>query len=254
MPPTYGIAIGMTTATPAGQIVAYVRLSTGHQSLDEQHDALAALSPVKVFEDKVTGRTMARPGWEQCCEYLRPGDTLAVVGLGRLGRSALEVIETVNELAAAGIVVQSLREGILDPSSATGSLMISMFAALAQFEVDLKAERAAAARASARLRWTTDWPPEGPQRRFSGLCDSNARVGCDGRPSVREVRYSTFHVLPIREVSGRLAGLPSAPVGLGLRERFIFELRYPQREPLGDVTGHAVRPALVPNYCHDLPR
>lgn len=142
----------MTTTTPTGQTVAYVRVSTSHQSLDQQHDALAALSPVRTFEDKVTGRTMARPGWEQCREYLRPGDTLAVVGLDRLGRSALEVIETVNELAAAGIVVQSQREGILDPSSATGSLMISMFAALAQFEVDLKAERASAAREAARLR------------------------------------------------------------------------------------------------------
>lgn len=142
----------MTTATPTGQTVAYVRVSTAHQALDQQYDALAPLSPVKVFEDKVTGRTMARPGWEQCRDYLRPGDTLAVVGLDRLGRSALEVIETVNDLAAAGIVVQSQREGILDPSSATGSLMISMFAALAQFEVDLKAERAAAAREAARLR------------------------------------------------------------------------------------------------------
>lgn len=141
-----------TTQQSTGQIVAYVRVSTTHQSLDQQHDALASLAPVKVFEDKVTGRTMARPGWEACRDYLRPGDTLAVVGLDRLGRSALEVIETVTELTEAGIVVQSQREGILDPSTATGSLMISMFAALSQFEVDLKAERASAAREAARLR------------------------------------------------------------------------------------------------------
>ncbi|NKV13085.1 recombinase family protein [Rhodococcus hoagii] len=43
--------------------------------------------------------------------------------------------------------------GELDPSTATGGrLMIGMFSMLAEFEIDLKAERAAAAREAAAAR------------------------------------------------------------------------------------------------------
>lgn len=140
------------TKTNTNRTIGYARVSTRQQHLEAQTDALDAYKPHKVFTDKVTGRTMDRPGWEACRDYLRPGDTLVVVGLDRLGRSALEVIDTVNGLATDGVIVHSLREGVLDPSTATGSLMLTMLAALGQFEVELKAERAAAAREAAAAR------------------------------------------------------------------------------------------------------
>lgn len=134
------------------EIIGYARVSTSRQNLDRQLDALAGMDVTRVFTDKVTGRTMARPGWEDCRSHLRRGDTLAVENLDRLGRSTLEVIATVKELADDGIVVHAKQQGILDPSTATGRLMITMFSMLAEFEVDLKAERAAAAREAAAAR------------------------------------------------------------------------------------------------------
>lgn len=144
----------MTTETtaPAGTIVGYARVSTTRQNLDRQLDAVAAMGATKVFADKVTGRTMDRPEWAKCREYLRPGDTLVVDNLDRLGRTSLEVIATVKELADYGVVIRSKAQGELDPSTATGRLMIGMFSMLAEFEVDLKAERAAAAREAAAAR------------------------------------------------------------------------------------------------------
>ena len=66
----------MTTA-------AYLRVSTGQQSIDQQHDAIAAagITPDRVF----TGRAGSnRPGWTECMGYLREGDHLVV-----FSRSAL---------------------------------------------------------------------------------------------------------------------------------------------------------------------
>ncbi|MBA8964747.1 DNA invertase Pin-like site-specific DNA recombinase [Rhodococcus percolatus] len=140
------------TTTETRHLVGYARVSTTRQNLDRQLDAIDRMGASKTFVDKVTGRTMGRPGWEQCREYLRSGDTLLVDNLDRLGRTALEVIATVNELAEAGVVVQSIAQGVLDPSTANGRLMIGMFSMLAEFEVDLKAERAAAAREAAAAR------------------------------------------------------------------------------------------------------
>ncbi|WP_072806691.1 recombinase family protein [Rhodococcoides yunnanense] len=140
------------TNAPASSLVGYARVSTTRQNLDRQTDALGAAGAQKVFADKVTGRTMDRPQWAACRDYLRPGDTLLVDNLDRLGRSTLEVITTVTELTDAGIVVQSIAQGTLDPSTATGRLMIGMFAMLAEFEVDLKAERASSAREAAAAR------------------------------------------------------------------------------------------------------
>lgn len=142
----------MTNPAPAGHTIGYARVSTSRQNLDRQLDALAGMGATRTFTDKVTGRTMDRPGWEDCRSHLRAGDTLAVENLDRLGRSTLEVIATVKELTDLDIVVHAKQQGILDPSTATGRLMITMFSMLAEFEVDLKAERAAAAREAAAAR------------------------------------------------------------------------------------------------------
>jgi DNA invertase Pin-like site-specific DNA recombinase len=143
---------GSTISASAGTVIGYARVSTSRQNLDRQIDAVTAMGATKVFADKMTGRTMDRPQWAKCQEYLRRGDALVVDNLDRLGRTALEVIATVKRLTDEGIVVRSQAQGELDPSTATGRLMIGMFSMLAEFEVDLKAERAAAAREAAAAR------------------------------------------------------------------------------------------------------
>ena len=131
----------MTTA-------AYLRVSTNDQSVDQQHDALAAAGviPDRVFTDTASGRAGSdRPGWRECLAWLRPGDTLAVVAIDRLGRSVREVAQTMHDLAESGVALRSLREGV-DTSTPTGRAVVQIMATVAELELELGKERRAASR------------------------------------------------------------------------------------------------------------
>jgi DNA invertase Pin-like site-specific DNA recombinase len=103
-------------------IAAYLRVSTGQQSIDQQHDAIAAagITPDRVFTDTASGRAgNNRPGWTECMGYLREGDHLVVVAVDRLRRSVREVATALHELTTRGVHVRSLREGV-DTSTRPG--------------------------------------------------------------------------------------------------------------------------------------
>ncbi len=134
-----------------GYRLGYARVSTTKQHLDQQLDALQQEGVDRIFTDKWTGRSNDRPGLRDLLDQARPGDTVVVVALDRLGRSLTGIIETIAELRQKDISLVSLRES-LDFTTPTGKMMASIFAALAEYEVDLKAERAAAAREAATAR------------------------------------------------------------------------------------------------------
>ena len=93
-----------------------------------------------MFEDVISGKTFERTGLADLFDHLRPGDTLAVVRLDRLGRSLRELLDVVENLQKREVALLSLEEK-LDTSSAAGELVFHVFGALAQFERRLIAER-----------------------------------------------------------------------------------------------------------------
>ncbi len=142
-----------TTVPATGIQIGYARVSTGHQSLDQQLDALteAGVDPDRIYRDKLSGTSTReqRPGLAALLDYARPGDAIVVVGIDRLGRNAAEVMTTIRELRDREIVLRSLREGI-DTSNATGRMVAGVLASLA--ELELGRERRAAAREARRAR------------------------------------------------------------------------------------------------------
>ncbi|TXH21486.1 MAG: recombinase family protein [Mycobacterium sp.] len=138
-----------------GALLGYARVSTGHQSLDAQTDALTAagVDAARVYSDKLTGTSTKeqRPGLAALLDYARPGDVIVVAGIDRLGRNAAEVMLTIRDLIAEGIVIRSLREGV-DTSTATGRMVAGVMASLAELELELGRERRAAAKAARKAR------------------------------------------------------------------------------------------------------
>jgi DNA invertase Pin-like site-specific DNA recombinase len=144
-----------TAARTTGSQLGYARVSTGHQSLDQQLDALTAagVNPKRVYSDKLSGTSTReqRPGLAALLDYARPGDAIVVAGIDRLGRNAAEVMMTIRELGERDIVLRSLREGI-DSTNATGRMIAGVLASLAELELELGRERRAAAREARRSR------------------------------------------------------------------------------------------------------
>ena len=132
-------------------LIGYARVSTEDQTLDLQRDALTKAGCDRILTDTMSGATAARPGLADALAYARPGDTLVVWRLDRLGRSLRHLIETVTDLERRGVGFKSLTEAI-DTTSPGGKLIFHIFGALAEFERDLIRERTQAGLVAARSR------------------------------------------------------------------------------------------------------
>lgn len=136
------------------QRIGYARVSTDDQNLDLQHDALTRAGCSTIYADKASGKDTARPELAHCLKALRPGDTLTVWRLDRLGRSITDLLQIVADLDKRGIAFESIAEKI-ETGSAAGRLVFHVFAALAEFERGIIRERTRAGLDAARQRGRT---------------------------------------------------------------------------------------------------
>jgi DNA invertase Pin-like site-specific DNA recombinase len=134
-----------------GYLLGYARVSTTDQQPQLQVDALEHAGCYRVFTETASGARADRPTLTQLLDQLRPGDTLVVWKLDRLGRSLRHLVDTVTGLAERGIGFRSLQEAV-DTTTPGGKLVFHVFAALAEFERDLIRERTTAGLAAARAR------------------------------------------------------------------------------------------------------
>lgn len=145
-------------------LIGYARVSTADQNLDLQKDALLAAGCERIYTDTASGARAERPGLSEALKMCRPGDTLVVWKLDRLGRSLPHLVETVRDLAARKVGFQSLQEKI-DTTTSGGKLVFHIFASLAEFERDLIRERTNAGLSAARARGRMGGRPKGVDER-----------------------------------------------------------------------------------------
>jgi DNA invertase Pin-like site-specific DNA recombinase len=128
--------------------IAYARVSTRQQNLDMQLDAFAKERCEKIYQEQKSAFS-DRPELGRALDDLRAGDTLYVWALDRLGRSLFEVIGNVKKIHDKGaglyVIVQKI-----DTNTPVGKMMLPLFSMLAELEIDLKRERAAAGVRAAR--------------------------------------------------------------------------------------------------------
>lgn len=128
----------------------YARVSTEDQNLELQVSALTRAGCIRIFTDRgVSGATFSRPGLDELIKKLKPGDTLVVWRLDRLGRSLRYLVDLIDQFGKNSIHFVSLMENI-DTTSSGGRLLFHMMAALAEFERSLISERTKAGMAAAR--------------------------------------------------------------------------------------------------------
>ncbi len=136
-----------------GLLIGYARVSTKTQNLDRQLAALKAIGCARIFADKLSGKNADRPELAACLDYARPGDTVVVTELSRMGRSLKDLITIVGNLRTQGIGFKSIKEH-LDTSSPAGRLIFHVFAALAEFIRELILDNSADGIAAARAKDT----------------------------------------------------------------------------------------------------
>jgi DNA invertase Pin-like site-specific DNA recombinase len=139
-------------------LIGYARVSKadGSQKVAPQRDALlaAGVDSERIYEDLACGRNDVRPGLIACLKALQSGNTLVVWKLDRLGRDLRHLVNTVEELRIRGVGLKVLTGAgaQIDTTTANGRLAFGIFAAFAEFERELIAERTQAGLAAARAR------------------------------------------------------------------------------------------------------
>nr|WP_294866954.1 recombinase family protein [uncultured Pseudogulbenkiania sp.] len=136
-------------------IFGYGRVSTAQQTTENQRLELeqAGCKIDYWFADNgISGKTCAsqRPEFSRLLDKIRDGETLVVAKLDRLGRDAVDVLQTVRALAERSIKVMVVQLGSTDLASPAGKLLLSMLAAVAEMERDLLVERTQAGLARAK--------------------------------------------------------------------------------------------------------
>lgn len=125
--------------------IGYARVSTKDQSFEFQLDKLKEAGCKRFFKEKASGRSRSnRLEFLKMLEQLREADTVVVYKLDRLGRNALDTLQSVQEIHDAGGSLISLSEPWMDTTTPAGRLILTVMAALAQWLLDDQAERRAA--------------------------------------------------------------------------------------------------------------
>ncbi|WP_417621941.1 recombinase family protein [Parasphingorhabdus sp.] len=125
-------------------LVGYARTSTVEQEagLENQVATLLATGCNKLFAEQVSSVAM-REQFELALDFVREGDVLVATRLDRLARSTSDFLKIIDRLDAKQVGLRILDFGgsEIDTKSATGRMMMTMFAAFAEFERSLLLER-----------------------------------------------------------------------------------------------------------------
>jgi putative DNA-invertase from lambdoid prophage Rac len=129
------------------RVFAYCRVSTADQTTQNQSIEIQAagfaIEVQRLIEESISGSVGAkeRPGFTKLIDRMESGDILVVTKLDRLGRNAMDVRATVEQLASLGVRVHCLALGGVDLTSPAGKMTMQVIAAVAEFERDLLIER-----------------------------------------------------------------------------------------------------------------
>lgn len=192
----------------AKHIAIYVRVSSIKQDTKSQKPDLERWEggqdqAVKYYSDKMTGKTMDRPGWNKLEAAIRNGKVSQVVvwRLDRLGRTASGLTALFDELQKRKINLVSVKDS-LDLSTPAGRLMANVLASVAQYETEVRGERVLAGQAVAR---------------------ANGKTWGGSKPGVRK-KVTTTQIKMIRSMKAEGESITAIAKAVGLSRPTIYDV------------------------------
>jgi DNA invertase Pin-like site-specific DNA recombinase len=184
----------------------YGRVSTGQQTTENQRLELEQAGYLIetgfwFADDGISGKVSAsqRPAFIKLKEQIRSGETLVVSKLDRLGRDAIDVLQTVKELGAKGVKVIVHQLGNTDLTSPAGKLLLMMLSAVAEMERDLLVERTQAGLARAKAEGKILGRPPKTNKIQRTEIISKLQIGVSVSAVAREYAVSRASIIGIRD-------------------------------------------------------
>jgi putative DNA-invertase from lambdoid prophage Rac len=192
------------------RVFAYCRVSTTDQTTQNQNLEIKAagfaIESQRLIEESISGSVAAkeRPGFTKLIDRMESGDILVVTKLDRLGRNAMDVRATVENLASIGVRVHCLALGGVDLASPAGKMTMQVIAAVAEFERDLLIERTQSGINRAKAAGKKFGRPSALNKADQSTVLQKLAVGTNVSDLAREFKTSRQTIMRIRE-----ANLPS---------------------------------------------
>jgi DNA invertase Pin-like site-specific DNA recombinase len=175
------------------QIIGYARVSSVGQDHAGQVDRLKAAGATKIFQEKRSGVDREREELKKCLDYVREGDTLLVTKLDRLARSAIDLLNIVQELQAKGVAFKALDQS-LDMTTPAGKLQLQVLAAVAEFETAIRRERQMEGIARAKAEGRTGGRPKAVTETIASDIQARRSAGESFRSIAKSVGFSVATV------------------------------------------------------------
>ena len=121
-------------------VIGYVRCSTEEQNEERQLQMMQEHHAEKIFMDKRSGKNTDREKYKEMMSFVREGDTVITESISRIARNTKDLLITVEQLEAKGVVFVSLKENI-DTDTPQGRFLLTVFGAVAQLERESMLER-----------------------------------------------------------------------------------------------------------------
>jgi Site-specific recombinases, DNA invertase Pin homologs len=143
-------------------VYGYVRVSTKEQNLDRQLLAMHefGVQEAQIYQEKLSGKDFERPVYQRLIKKLKPGDTLVIKSIDRLGRNYDEILEQWRILTkekGAAIVVLDMplldtRQGRDLTGTLIADIVLQLLSYVAQTEREFIRQRQAEGIAAAKAR------------------------------------------------------------------------------------------------------
>ena len=160
-------------------IVAYLRVSTGHQVLDNQSNEISKYADAKgITIDKWVTEVVSgkRKGSERklgaAIKKMKEGDMLIVTEISRLSRTLMDIMSIMGTLLQKGVNLYSIKDGYSFDNSINSKVLIFAFGLVAEIERNLISLRTKEALELRKLQGVKLGRPKNTLRKMNILIDN----------------------------------------------------------------------------------